>query len=544
MSAVTILAMESAMRRNLDSHAAASRAAAEDASPSISSRSRPASSGGSSGSTNTGSPGRASGAGAISATDSSRRQSSAEATTLAQRLHLVLEEPDSSALAWLFSHFSLFIIVLSIGCFVVETLPSVRHLHYLWDSAEMATTIAFTLEYLLRLATCNSFGQKPQAAFIVDPMNVLDFLALIPFYIEKVVENLDSMRPLRVLRSVRLIRCFRIFRLSKYNAGMTLMVQSLMNSMKPLSILLFFLGISILLFSALLYYAERWYCPDVEALIAAGQWGRYQQDCADAASTTSDGQLCCNEFGSANAFQSIAMTFWWSIVTTTTTGYGDSTPSTPLGMLVAGMAMLTGIVLISLPVAIVGTKFQQAYEDYEVERDVRVLRAAEERKVAVVAPLDPSAAAAVSAPAAPPSGGAHDAGSAVASAESPPAGGVKPSSPADADAAVAESTMPVKRKRTAAEIPRGAAANLIPGLRAQLQALESSGENGKPKGKLSSRQSEQVQLLLELFDHIELAERRLASLHAENAALDEKISRDFVAASWAYDTLHCDAEST
>eukprot|EP00438_Fugacium_kawagutii_P008188 Skav214682 [mRNA] locus=scaffold923:749788:762423:+ [translate_table: standard] len=52
----------------------------------------------------------------------------------------------------------------------------------------------------------------------------------------------------------------------------------------------------------------------------------------------------------------------------TTVGYGDKVPATKLGQFVGGMTIVSGIVLISLPVAIVGSRFQSAYEDAELER--------------------------------------------------------------------------------------------------------------------------------------------------------------------------------
>merc|ERR1719169_411963 len=52
----------------------------------------------------------------------------------------------------------------------------------------------------------------------------------------------------------------------------------------------------------------------------------------------------------------------------TTTGYGDEVPSTILGMCFAIMAMCFGILLIALPVAIVGSKFQEAFAEMEAEQ--------------------------------------------------------------------------------------------------------------------------------------------------------------------------------
>merc|ERR1719502_764061 len=113
-------------------------------------------------------------------------------------------------------------------------------------------------------------------------MNILDLLAIVPFYLEVAAEELmKTMKPLRVLRSVRLIRCFRIFKLSKYSLGMTIMVESVLNSIQPLMILTFFLCIGVVLTSSLMYYAERMSCPDVEKKVARGTFAQYEKDCTD-----------------------------------------------------------------------------------------------------------------------------------------------------------------------------------------------------------------------------------------------------------------------
>merc|ERR1719359_1917436 len=101
-------------------------------------------------------------------------------------------------------------------------------------------------------------------------MNILDLVAITPLFIELAVQTLvrsESMkgaRGLRVLRSVRLIRLFRIFKLGKYSSGMKLMLDALRNSVQPLSILMFFLCIGVVLFSSLLFYAEKVSCPKVD----------------------------------------------------------------------------------------------------------------------------------------------------------------------------------------------------------------------------------------------------------------------------------------
>ena len=61
---------------------------------------------------------------------------------------------------------------------------------------------------------------------------------------------------------------------------------------------------------------------------------------------------------------------WWALVTITTVGYGDITPLTTLGRIVAGLLMLLGLGLIATITAIVSAKFIQNYVDGHTNDDV------------------------------------------------------------------------------------------------------------------------------------------------------------------------------
>ena len=62
--------------------------------------------------------------------------------------------------------------------------------------------------------------------------------------------------------------------------------------------------------------------------------------------------------------------FYWALVTVTTVGYGDITPTTPLGKLIASFLILLGIGLIATITAIVSAKFIQNYVDHHTNDDV------------------------------------------------------------------------------------------------------------------------------------------------------------------------------
>ena len=63
-----------------------------------------------------------------------------------------------------------------------------------------------------------------------------------------------------------------------------------------------------------------------------------------------------------NDFESIPRTFWWALVTMTTVGYGDISPITPLGRLVAVFAMFSGIIIVALPITVIGANFEKQFE--------------------------------------------------------------------------------------------------------------------------------------------------------------------------------------
>jgi len=200
------------------------------------------------------------------------------------------------------------------------------------------------------------------------PMNVFDLLAILPVYLELLMTQMSSVSALRVFRAVRLIRLTRIFKMGRYSTGMRVMVEALRNSSQALSVLIFFLCIGVVLFSSCMYYAEQSFCPTTSEM-PKSDLENYRAECSSP--VNHDGMssygLCCDEYDSPKDFSSIIDTFWWSFVTMTTVGFGDEYPRTWLGKVVGTFSMLSGILIIALPVAIVGRKFQEIYEQYAGE---------------------------------------------------------------------------------------------------------------------------------------------------------------------------------
>jgi len=60
--------------------------------------------------------------------------------------------------------------------------------------------------------------------------------------------------------------------------------------------------------------------------------------------------------GQQNGFNSIPESIYWAIVTITTVGYGDITPVTSLGKIIASVIMLMGYAIIAVPTGIITTE--------------------------------------------------------------------------------------------------------------------------------------------------------------------------------------------
>eukprot|EP00794_Sanderia_malayensis_P015042 gene15042-16595_t len=239
-----------------------------------------------------------------------------------------MEYPNTSRLAKIISVFSTFVITLSIVIFCVETLPqfndrkseSAKFARSIFMWIESACVAWFTLEYLARLASTPN-----KIRFLYQPLNIIDLAAIVPFYVILTLNKTSSsLTSLAILRVLRLARVFRIFKLSRYSKALQLLMQTILASMKELVLLLFLLIVITILFSSAFYYFET------------------------------DGK-------SNSDFKSIPHTFWLSIVTITTVGYGDMVPCTIGGRLVGAVLAVTGVLVVALPIPIIVNNFSRIY---------------------------------------------------------------------------------------------------------------------------------------------------------------------------------------
>ena len=240
---------------------------------------------------------------------SERRKISSWCSRAQQIIWNLFEKPESSLAAKVTSWVSVLFVVISTVAMVLNTMPEMEGPkddqgnptdNNILSILETICILWFTVEYLLRF-----IGAPQKCTFMKDFMNVIDVLAILPYYITLIVmeatrhegEDNGNLHELHQVVSVfRIMRILRIFKLARHSAGLQSIAYTLKNSYKELALLVLFLSMGVLVFSSLCYFAEK---DEDETL-----------------------------------FTSIPATFWWAVITMTTVGYGDMSPKSGIGKLV------------------------------------------------------------------------------------------------------------------------------------------------------------------------------------------------------------------
>ncbi|XP_073762970.1 potassium voltage-gated channel subfamily C member 1a isoform X5 [Danio rerio] len=235
-----------------------------------------------------------------------------------RRVWALFEDPYSSKYARWVAFASLFFILVSITTFCLETheafnpiinrtyvntqdntsrfhleTETVVYLTYI----EGVCVVWFTFEFLMRVTFC-----PDKKKFIKNTLNIIDFVAILPFYLEVGLSGLSSSEAkdvLGFLRVVRFVRILRIFKLTRHFVGLRVLGHTLRASTNEFLLLIIFLALGVLIFATMIYYAER--------------IGANPNDPRASEHTH---------------FKNIPIGFWWAVVTMTTLGYGDMYPQT------------------------------------------------------------------------------------------------------------------------------------------------------------------------------------------------------------------------
>ncbi|MBN1406222.1 MAG: ion transporter [Calditrichaceae bacterium] len=222
-----------------------------------------------------------------------------------KKLHEIIFEADSIS-GKLFDILLIATILLSVIAVMLDSVKSINmdYGHVLY-AAEWIFTILFTIEYLLRIVSVGK-SQKYMMSFY----GIVDLLAILPTYLSVIFPGIQF---LLVIRLLRVLRIFRVLKLIQYISEAKILRQALRASRRKITVFIFTILTLVTIMGSLMYVIE----------------------------------------GEANGFTSIPRSIYWAIVTLTTVGYGDISPSTGLGQMLAAVIMICGYGIIAVPTGIV-----------------------------------------------------------------------------------------------------------------------------------------------------------------------------------------------
>lgn len=216
------------------------------------------------------------------------------------------------------------LIVVAVLAAIIETEPVVsRGYETLFDDFEVAVASIFAVEYVARTWTVvenpRFAGYRfPRLRYAVTPMAIIDLLAIVPAFFA--FGGTSSL----ALRFFRILRMLRLAKLGRTSTAWKAIREALHERRYEFGVVLGMVGLTLLISASMLYVAEADAQPD--------------------------------------KFGSIPRALWWSIVTLTTVGYGDTYPVTALGKFFAAIVAVTGVMVIAIPTGIFAASFSEGLQ--------------------------------------------------------------------------------------------------------------------------------------------------------------------------------------
>ena len=201
---------------------------------------------------------------------------------------------------------------------ILESVPSIGGPYGdLFVAFEQISVVTFSSEFLARIWSVADDAAPGESAFtrrlryLRSPMAIVDVVAIAPFYLSALFA-LD-------LRFLRVLRLMRIVKLTRYSAALGRLFEVYRLQHSALAASFFVMAVAIVLSASFVYVVENRAQPE--------------------------------------AFGSIPAAMWWAVCTLTTVGYGDVTPITPLGKILASAIQMVGIGMVALPTSLFASGF-------------------------------------------------------------------------------------------------------------------------------------------------------------------------------------------
>ncbi|KAG3010361.1 hypothetical protein PC121_g20003 [Phytophthora cactorum] len=255
------------------------------------------------------------------------------------RTNFYLTNPEESHIGWRLHQLLMLVLFIDVGVMASETLDGPRYgstdpdFPYMlsetsYNAIETLFSLLYIIEFLVRWSTAPKQDQFWKS--ISTWIRLLAAVAALP-KLAALVMGADTRQAEVIIYNLRILRAVRLIIASYAFIGTKVLFRAVADAIPPLTISLFFLITVVMVFATAIFYAEPCY----------------------------DLQTC--------TFTDIFNTGYFVMLTVATVGYGSQVPSmhNAGSLLLVCMVMIFGTIYFSMPLAIVGIKYELAWKDYD-----------------------------------------------------------------------------------------------------------------------------------------------------------------------------------
>jgi len=257
--------------------------------------------------------------------DPSFRAAEHQGTNLKDRLWRIIFLSNTRA-GKAFDVVLLWMIAISVIIVMLESVEEI-HAQYreLFFTLEWVFTILFTIEYATRI-----WVVRHKRKYIFSFYGIIDFISILPTYLTILLSGTHYMLVIRVLR---LLRVFRVLKMGRHMGEANHLMNALRSSWTKITVFIFFVVAITMVLGTAMYVVE-------------------------------------GIFAENPGFSSVPQSIYWGIVTISTVGYGDVTPVTVLGKMLATVIILIGYGIIAVPTGIVTAELNAQLAHIQMDQRV------------------------------------------------------------------------------------------------------------------------------------------------------------------------------
>lgn len=209
----------------------------------------------------------------------------------------------------------IFSIILSTLVVIVESISSIKETYGdFLILLEWFFVVIFIIEYILRIICVHNRWR-----YFISFYGIVDLLTILPAFISLFIPNVFFLMVIRVLR---LLRLFRILKMVRYIEESSILLKALKNSRPKIIVFVFTIFFVITIVGSLMYVVE----------------------------------------GPENGYTNIPVSMYWAIVTLSTVGYGDISPHTAIGKLIASTLMILAYGILAVPTGIISYEITKVHK--------------------------------------------------------------------------------------------------------------------------------------------------------------------------------------